>query len=252
MVIRNRSRSRFDCGMAGWNCCGRQIPVLWRSIILIGTLVIVAAAAPATAQDPPPPMTEEERQAWLFSTPEGQQWGSLELREERFACVVMENRVDILRAVVEHLLLGQPHEEDPEGLDAVRRALESESFRIVVRRAPPLSLFEKYEIDDEDAASLTRPLEAALRDRGLASLDAPGDPGDRARYQIGISHPGDFGSWISSTVEVLDLRSGKPEVTVRAKVGRIDGEWRVVSMEAGRSISIKFSSTPYVPYQCPQ
>ncbi|TVP74409.1 MAG: hypothetical protein EA352_10870 [Gemmatimonadales bacterium] len=204
-------------------------------------------------------MTEEERDAWL-STSEGQQWYSQEFREERTACVMMENRVEILRTVVEHVLLGQPHEEDPAGLGAVRRALESAPFEIEVRKSLPLSRFEKHEIEEEDATSLTKPLKVALRDRGLdarpAAPDAPPEPrepGDRARYQISATHPGSMGVWISSHVSIRDLRSGESEFSGRVMVARMAEEWRVVFIGPGTGIHVSFAeSTPYVPYQCPQ
>lgn len=221
---------------------------------------LMLTAAPASAQEPPlPPMTEEQRNAW-FLTSEGEHWISQEFREERVACVMMENRVEILATVLEHMLLGQPHEEDPEGLDAIRRALEPEPFEIEVWRGLPLSRFEKHELDDEDAASPTKPLQAALNNRGLdarlAASDAPADPrepGDRARYRISITHPGSMGAWISSTVEVLDLRSGEYDFSGTARVARIGGEWRLVALDRYGLGSVRFiGSDPYERYSCTQ
>lgn len=246
MGTHNRFRFPFSAGTSGRDRQAPQNAALGISMASIVALSIVFATAPAAAQDPPPSMTVEERDAWL-STPEGEHWVSEGFQDERVACVMMEDRVDILRTVVEQVLLGQSHEEDPEGLDAVRRTLESEPFQIDVWKGPPWSRFEAREIDSEDAAALADPLHAELSDRGLEARGLS----EEAPYQISVSHPGSAGLWVSSYVSIDDLGTGEPIFSSSAKLARVGGEWRFMGWGSGMFL-IDFDWDGYQRYPCPQ
>jgi hypothetical protein len=240
-----------------------------RNLLLMGAVVLgtAASARAAVSQEPLPPMTAEERRAWLLS-PEGVHWTSPEFAQERTACVMMRGRVDIMRAVVEHVILGMPHGEDPVELASVRRALHSEPFEVHVRRGLRMNMYEERKVDDGDAVALALPLAGALRASGLDSRgdgeapptrdpSNPAEVGEHARYLVVLSHPGSLGNWIHSSMTVEDRETGELIFDGSARLARVGGEWRVAgwgpTVAVGRLLWESYEEIwgPYLDNPCP-